>query len=73
MFILVYAVSKTNHSRDVRIINVDSSFIACPEMIALYSVFLFLAFRSNVPRKAIKKKILKKPRLFKAALYSSKV
>ena len=37
--------------RDEGVMSIDSRFIPCLEMIALYSVFLFLAFRSNVSEK----------------------
>ena len=57
--------------RDEGVMSIDSRFIPCLEMIALYSVFLFLAFRSNVSEK--RSKIFKKTRLFKAARYSSEV
>ena len=57
--------------RDEGVMSIDSRFIPCLEMIALYSVFLFLAFQSNVSEK--RSKIFKKTRLFKAALYSSEV
>lgn len=36
---------------DEGVMSIDSRFIPRLEMIALYSVFLFLAFRSNVSEK----------------------